>query len=105
VAVKDAVRGLLWDRGAGPVYPAEVRAHRDASGRWSVTGRHGLDVPDLDVAACQHGDVAVAMVRPAGSGHFPVVEITPWDGEAGPQITNPLSARAYRVRCTQGDIS
>ncbi len=104
VAVKDAVRGLLWDRGAGPVYPAEVRAHRDASGRWSVTGRHGLDVPDLDVAAGQHGDVAVALVRPAGSGPYPMVEITPWDGEAGPRITNPLSARAYRVRSTQGDI-
>lgn len=109
VAVKDAVRGRLWDRGAGPVYPAELRVHRDASGRCRVTGLHGLDVPDLDIAVAHHGDVAATLVRPAGSGPRPVVEITPWDGGDGTRITNPLSSRAYRVRSTpvrstQGDI-
>jgi acyl transferase domain-containing protein len=100
VAVKDAVRGLLWDRGAGPVYPAELRVHRDSSGRCRVTGLHGLDVPDLDVAVAHHGDVAVALARPAGSGPRPAVEITPWDGGDGTRLTNPLSSRAYRVRST-----
>jgi hypothetical protein len=100
VAVKDAVRGRLWDLGAGPLYPAEIRVHRDASGGCRVTGQHGLDVPDLDIAVGHHGTVAVALVRPAGSGPRPVVEVAPWDGEAagGARITDPTGARAYRVR-------
>jgi malonyl CoA-acyl carrier protein transacylase len=100
VAVKDAVRGRLWDRGAGPLYPAEIRVHRDASGACRVTGQHGLDVPDLDIAVGHHGTVAVALVRPAGSGPSPVVEVAPWDGGAagGVRITDPVGSRTYRVR-------
>jgi hypothetical protein len=105
VVVKDAVRGWLWDRGAGPAYPAELRVQRDASGRLRVSGQHGLDVPDLDVATAHHGDVAAAMVESAGSDPAPEVEITPWDGGDGTRITNPLSSRAYRVTSSRGDLS
>lgn len=33
IAAKDAVRNVLWDAGAGPVYPAEVRVGNDPAGR------------------------------------------------------------------------
>ncbi|MEU4123773.1 beta-ketoacyl synthase N-terminal-like domain-containing protein [Streptomyces virginiae] len=33
IAAKDALRGLLWDGGAGPVFPAEVPVGNDPAGR------------------------------------------------------------------------
>jgi hypothetical protein len=101
VVVKDAVRGWLWDRGAGPVHPAELRVHQDASGRCRVTGQHGLEVPGLDIAVAQLAEIAVAQVRPAGPGPQPVVEVT--DGAPPPgssRISNPagLPPRTYHVR-------
>jgi 3-oxoacyl-(acyl-carrier-protein) synthase len=45
IAVKDAVRAWLWDRGAGPVYPAELTV--DASGRV----RGAFAVPQIEVLA------------------------------------------------------
>jgi hypothetical protein len=97
VVVKDAVRGWLWDHGTGPVYPAELRVHQDESGI-RVTGQHGLAVPDLDIAAARHAEIAVARVHPAGSGPRPRIEITETPG--GTRISNPagLPPRAYHVR-------
>ncbi|WP_053733904.1 type I polyketide synthase [Nocardia sp. NRRL S-836] len=45
IAVKDAVRAWLWNRGAGPVYPAELTV--DAGARV----RGAFAVPQLDVVA------------------------------------------------------
>ena len=55
IAVKDAVRAWLWDRGAGPVFPAEL-----------TVGPHGrvrgaFAVPGIEVIA-EHGRAA-ARVR------------------------------------------
>ncbi|MFD6966829.1 beta-ketoacyl synthase N-terminal-like domain-containing protein [Streptomyces sp. NPDC059949] len=33
IAAKDALRGLLWERGAGPVFPVEVPVGNDPAGR------------------------------------------------------------------------
>jgi hypothetical protein len=57
IAVKDAVRGWLWERGAGPLFPAELTVTESG-----VTGRHGLAVPPLDVTVDQHGGSTVALV-------------------------------------------
>jgi hypothetical protein len=100
IAIKDAVRGWLWERGAGPIYPAELRVQRVICGSYRVTGAHGLDLPDLDVATAQHAEVAVALVRPAGPDPRPAIRVT--EVAAGPDsrhITNPagLPARSYRV--------
>lgn len=103
VAAKDAVRGWLWERGAGPIYPAELRVHQDASGGCRVTGQHGLDVPDLHVTVAHHAEIAVALVRPAGAGPAPVIAITEPDGGTPPpsavRISNPdgLPPRVYQV--------
>jgi malonyl CoA-acyl carrier protein transacylase len=99
VAVKDAVRGWLWKHGAAPIYPAELRVHQAAPGRYRVSGQHGLAVPALDIAVGHHAEVAVALVRPAGSGQG--IEITEWAaGAPGSRIDNPagLPQRAYLVR-------
>ncbi|RZQ65809.1 acyltransferase domain-containing protein [Amycolatopsis suaedae] len=62
IAVKDAVRGLLWDGGAGEVFPAELRAERSGGG-YRVTGRHGRVVPDVVVEVTSGPGQVVARVR------------------------------------------
>jgi hypothetical protein len=69
--VKDAVRGWLWDEGAGPLFPAEIAVRDQGQGRFAVSGRHGLRVPPLSVAVAECREVAVAVVRPADEGDVP----------------------------------
>jgi hypothetical protein len=42
VALKDAVRAWLWDRGAGPLYPIEIEVGVDAQGQPVVHGPDGV---------------------------------------------------------------
>ncbi|MFF9053724.1 beta-ketoacyl synthase N-terminal-like domain-containing protein [Streptomyces erythrochromogenes] len=62
IAAKDALRGLLWDGGAGPVFPAEVPVGNDPAGRPLAEGplTRGFR---LSIA---HKDrIAVALAHPA----------------------------------------
>ncbi|MDX2674875.1 polyketide synthase [Streptomyces soliscabiei] len=68
IAVKDAVRQWLWDQGAGPVFPAELRVHNDEAGRPYVTGVHGRVLPALDVSLAHCAEAGVAIVRPHAPG-------------------------------------
>ncbi|MFF7296978.1 beta-ketoacyl synthase N-terminal-like domain-containing protein [Streptomyces sp. NPDC008265] len=71
IAAKDAVRRLLWEGGEGPVYPAELLVHNDASGRPYVTGRHGRELPPLEVSIAHCAEAGVAYARrtpPHGEG-------------------------------------
>ncbi|MGH3431230.1 MAG: acyltransferase domain-containing protein [Thermocrispum sp.] len=68
IVIKDAVRGYLWDRGHGPVFPAELQVWQDTFGDNRVTGMHGLALPELQVATSRAGSVTVALVRPGGGG-------------------------------------
>ncbi|MFE5628839.1 beta-ketoacyl synthase N-terminal-like domain-containing protein [Streptomyces sp. NPDC056543] len=70
IAAKDAVRRLLWAGGEGPVYPAELLVGNEVSGRPYVTGRHGRELPPLDVsiAHCAEAGVAFARHPPTGGG-------------------------------------
>lgn len=61
IAVKDAVRGELWERGFGPLFPAEIRV-RDGV---VVEGVDGLVIPPLSVAVATLGGVAAALVTAA----------------------------------------
>ncbi|MFJ9545832.1 type I polyketide synthase [Streptomyces erythrochromogenes] len=62
IAAKDALRGLLWDGGAGPVFPAEVRVGNDPAGRPLAEGplTRGFRL------SIGHKDrIAVALAHPA----------------------------------------
>ncbi|MEZ0021953.1 acyl transferase domain-containing protein/phosphopantetheinyl transferase [Kitasatospora sp. MAP12-15] len=63
IAVKDAVRRLLWEDGEGPVFPAEIEVLNDESGRPRAAGVHGRTLPALDVSLAHCGEAAVALVR------------------------------------------
>jgi malonyl CoA-acyl carrier protein transacylase len=60
IVIKDAVRGWLWEHGSGPLFPAEIAV--DDSHRTTVSGRHGLRLPELNVAVAVARRVAVAVV-------------------------------------------
>ncbi|MFJ9894346.1 beta-ketoacyl synthase N-terminal-like domain-containing protein [Streptomyces sp. NPDC091280] len=75
IAVKDAVRQWLWGHGEGPVFPAEIRVHNDATGRPYVTGLHGRALPPLDVSLAHAAEAAVAIVRPHVPGPGPGIDI------------------------------
>ncbi|WP_067485194.1 type I polyketide synthase [Actinomadura hibisca] len=63
IAVKDAVRHWLWDRGHGPLFPAELTVSNDAAGRPEVTGPFKEPVA---VSIAHTPELGVALVRPAG---------------------------------------
>jgi malonyl CoA-acyl carrier protein transacylase len=69
IVVKDAVRGWLWDKGAGPLFPAEIAVTEgpvaaDGSTHCVATGRHGLAMSPLHVAVAHCGEIAAAIVSP-----------------------------------------
>lgn len=76
IAAKDAVRNVLWDAGAGPVYPAEVRVGNDPAGRPFVTGGYGRTLPELHVSIAHRGETAVAMARREGPCGIDIEEVT-----------------------------
>ena len=59
IAVKDAVRHWLWERGHGPVFPVEIVVENARSGRPLVRGPFS---EDLRVSIAHKEDVAVAIV-------------------------------------------
>ncbi|MEV6168900.1 beta-ketoacyl synthase N-terminal-like domain-containing protein [Streptomyces sp. NPDC051954] len=75
IAAKDAVRRWLWDRGEGPVFPAEIRVLNDELGRPYVTGLHGRQLPGLDLSLAHRAEAGVAIVRPHTPGPGPGIDI------------------------------
>jgi 3-oxoacyl-(acyl-carrier-protein) synthase/malonyl CoA-acyl carrier protein transacylase len=98
IAIKDAVRSLLWDHGGGDIFPAEILVRDDETGRPAVTGCHGFRLPELDVAVAHCRELAVAVVRER-SAQRPWIELEETT-EGG--VSNPpdLPERHYLV--TQG---
>lgn len=76
IAAKDAVRNVLWDAGAGPVYPAEIRVGNDPAGRPFVTGAYGRTLPALHISLAHRGETAVAMARTEGPCGIDIEEVT-----------------------------
>ncbi|GAA3524939.1 type I polyketide synthase [Amycolatopsis ultiminotia] len=87
IAIKDAVRGWLWDRGAGPVFPAEILVREDGT----VTGCYGFALPDVRVAVACHGELGAAI-----AGTDPSISIS---GGSPATLVNPpeLPPRQYVV--------
>ncbi|MCZ1006075.1 hypothetical protein O1L68_04025 [Streptomyces lydicus] len=74
IAAKDAVRELLWESGAGPVFPAEVSVGTDPHGR---TRPEGPLAAGLHLSLAHKDHVAVALAHqagPVGIGIEPVTD-------------------------------
>ena len=91
IAVKDAVRHLLWaDGGPRPIFPIEIQVSDAADGRPLAQGWSGLAVPAYEISSAQAAHLGVAIARPAASGAVPgapgvgigVAEITDRPGSA-----------------------
>ncbi|GFE12832.1 hypothetical protein Sgleb_08790 [Streptomyces glebosus] len=73
IAAKDAVRELLWESGAGPVFPAEIRIGSDGHGRPRAEGplAHGLPL------TLAHKDrLAVALAHRSGPVGIDIERVT-----------------------------
>jgi 3-oxoacyl-(acyl-carrier-protein) synthase/phosphopantetheinyl transferase len=68
IAVKDAVRYLLWSRGEREVFPAEIVVDNEPSGRPQVHGLHGRSLDGVQVSVSHSGKLAVATARMAHAG-------------------------------------
>jgi acyl transferase domain-containing protein len=105
IAVKDAVRTLLWDNGSGPVFPAEILVDDTADGV-KVSGHNGFPLPAVSVSLAHKDELGVSIAR---FGHQPVSiaiedpDSAP-DGRSRAAISNPadLPARQYVVAWTAG---
>jgi phosphopantetheinyl transferase len=64
IALKDAIRRHLWDRGHGPIFPAEIEIENDAQGKPLAHGPFA----DLEISVAHKNGIAVARVsdRPVG---------------------------------------
>ncbi|MEV7521390.1 beta-ketoacyl synthase N-terminal-like domain-containing protein [Streptomyces sp. NPDC091371] len=73
IAAKDALRGLLWEAGAGPVFPVEVPVGNDAAGRplaeGPLTGGYRLSIAHKD-------RIAVALAHPSRAVGIDVEPVT-----------------------------
>ncbi|WP_329376844.1 polyketide synthase dehydratase domain-containing protein [Streptomyces sp. NBC_01351] len=73
IAAKDALRGLLWEAGAGPVFPVEVPIGNDAAGRplaeGPLTGGYRLSIAHKD-------RIAVALAHPSRTVGIDVEPVT-----------------------------
>jgi hypothetical protein len=105
IAVKDAVRTLLWDNGSGPVFPAEILVDDTADGV-RVSGHNGFPLPAVSVSLAHSHELGVSIAR---FGHEPVrIAIEDPGGPPGGRnratVSNPadLPARQYVVAWTAG---
>ncbi|WP_411103216.1 beta-ketoacyl synthase N-terminal-like domain-containing protein [Streptomyces sp. cmx-4-9] len=90
IAAKDALRQLLWDRGAGPVFPAEVTVGYDGAGR-PVPG--GL-AAGLHVSLAHKDRVAVAFAHAASPVGIDVERVAE---DPGALIRIALTPEEHRV--------
>jgi phosphopantetheinyl transferase len=67
LAVKDAVRHVLWAGGQGAVWPAEIAVGNDERGKPYVTGMHGRVLPCLEVSVAHCAEAAVAFAGSAAA--------------------------------------
>ncbi len=77
------------------MYPAELVVHNDASGRPYVTGRHGRELPPLEVSIAHCAEAGVAYARrtpPHGEGAGgPGIDIQEIDEPADATVATALT--------------
>lgn len=99
VVVKDAVRDWLWDHGHGPLFPAEIEVLDGPGGECLVRGRHGLRLPELDVAADADREVGAALVQACRPDHKALIHVGEGRGPvaAGCSEACPVTGPGGRV--------
>ena len=109
IAVKDAVRSLLWDNGSGPVFPAEILVDDTADGQVMVSGHNGFPLPEVAVSLAHANELGVSIARfgrrPVSIAiEDPTAGIAADDGRQRVAVSNPadLPARQYVVAWTAG---
>ncbi|MFB7618037.1 beta-ketoacyl synthase N-terminal-like domain-containing protein [Kitasatospora sp. NPDC056181] len=98
IAVKDAVRRLLWQDSTDRPFPAEIQVLNDPSGRPRVRGLHGRLLPDLEVTLAHRSEIAVALVRPSCGSGAPGPGIDVEEVTARPAETLPVALLPREVR-------
>ncbi|TQK50417.1 acyl transferase domain-containing protein [Streptomyces sp. SLBN-118] len=73
IAAKDAVRQLLWDAGAGPLFPVEVQVGNDASGRPRAEGPLAAG---LQLSLAHKDRLAVAYAHPSQAVGIDIETVT-----------------------------
>ncbi|MFD3936323.1 beta-ketoacyl synthase N-terminal-like domain-containing protein [Streptomyces sp. NPDC058611] len=91
IAAKDALRGLLWERGAGPVFPAEVPVGNDPAGR-PLAG--GPLVRGFRLSLAHKDRVAVALAHPSRTVG---IDVEPVTGDPGALIRVALGPDELRL--------
>jgi hypothetical protein len=98
IAVKDAVRHLMWDDGAGDVFPVEIRVSDAGDGRAAIAPWPERAIPAFDASFAAVGEVAVAVARHAGPHAAPDA---PGVGIAVAEITDSPDAASPFALCDQ----
>ena len=97
IAAKDAVRQWLWDRGSGPLYPAELVIENEPSGQPIVTGQ------PVEISIAHSGELAVALVGHGGGVGVGIdVEAVSERGAQFEPMTCTLAERALLDLCAAG---
>ncbi|MCY0951993.1 type I polyketide synthase [Streptomyces sp. H27-S2] len=91
IAAKDALRGLLWEGGAGPVFPAEVPVGNDPAGR-PLAG--GPLVGGFRLSIAHKDRVAVALAHPSLDVG---IDVEPVTGDPGALVRVALGPDELRL--------
>ncbi|MGH9123659.1 MAG: 4'-phosphopantetheinyl transferase superfamily protein [Acidimicrobiales bacterium] len=97
IAAKDAARAWMWQRGEGPLWPAEFRVGNDASGRPWIRRHPARGSERFSVSLAHTTGQGVAIVRPAGDARVGI------DIESVAAVTSASDAvRAFAF--TEGEV-
>jgi phosphopantetheinyl transferase len=98
MAAKDAVRHWLWERGGGPIFPAELTVRNDEQGRPQVAGPFDAA---LTVSIAHTRELGAAMVRPAPEPSGIDIEVIAERGAALQDLA--LTGEEQRLLATLAD--
>ena len=114
MAIKDAVRHHLWERGQGPLFPAEIEIESEPSGRPVVRGpacaglhvsaahKQGLVV--VKIAEGRACGIDLERIEPR-SADFEELAFTPSERALLPHVESPRSGEAESAKRTVRDIA
>lgn len=100
IAAKDAVRHHLWERGTGPIFPAELRIHDNGTERPDARGEYDRLLPSLGLSFAACAEVGIPYVSSAST---PVEFSDALDGL--PKVREWVWDRLAALRSRFGDPS